>query len=97
MTNELQLCRIQAGESRTDRQTDSCTAIFGLATQTYYTVTCYDFLSLSVYSVMTLCCELVLFFSLVALCRKFHEPLPIMPLKLLAHNELVGRVIGESV
>ena len=28
-------------------------------------------------------------------CRKFHEPLPVVPLKVLAHNELVGRVIGE--
>ena len=26
--------------------------------------------------------------------RKFHEPLPVVPLKVLAHNELVGRVIG---
>ena len=35
------------------------------------------------------------FFSLCH-CRKFHEPLPVVPLKVLAHNELVGRVIGEE-
>ena len=29
-------------------------------------------------------------------CRKFHEPLPVVPLKVLAHNELVGRVIGKG-
>ena len=28
--------------------------------------------------------------------RKFHEPLPVVPLKVLAHNELVGRVIGKG-
>ena len=27
---------------------------------------------------------------------KFHEPLPVVPLKVLAHNELVGRVIGKG-
>ena len=28
--------------------------------------------------------------------RKYHEPLPVVPLKILAHNELVGRVIGKT-
>ena len=27
---------------------------------------------------------------------KFHEPPPVVPLKILAHNELVGRVIGKG-
>lgn len=34
-------------------------------------------------------------FSVPLLFRKFHEPLPVVPLKILAHNELVGRVIGK--
>ena len=30
------------------------------------------------------------------ICSKHHfEPLPVVPLKVLAHNELVGRVIGK--
>ena len=35
-------------------------------------------------------------FFFVCPCRKFHEPLPVVPLKVLAHNELVGRVIGKE-
>ena len=35
-------------------------------------------------------------FCVLHLCRKFHEPLPVVPLKVLAHNELVGRVIGKK-
>ena len=30
------------------------------------------------------------------MCSKHYEQCPVVPLKILAHNELVGRVIGEK-
>ena len=33
--------------------------------------------------------------SLAPPMKSHFEPLPVVPLKILAHNELVGRVIGE--
>ena len=34
--------------------------------------------------------------SIIPPCSKHYDQCPVVPLKILAHNELVGRVIGES-
>ena len=46
--------------------------------------------------VYPVCYRFCVSFFYLCHCRKFHEPLPVVPLKVLAHNELVGRVIGKE-